>query len=110
MVVIMSAAFVSMAVAQQAMARQQVGAAADIAALGAAGSRAHESDADPCAEAARLAQANGAELIACAVEGDDVMVRVSRSAPPLVRRLFALAGSPASDVTAGSRAGPPGDG
>jgi secretion/DNA translocation related TadE-like protein len=51
-------------------------AAADLAALAASDSRLAAS-ADPCATAAVLAEANGAELLACSVDGEDVLVRTA---------------------------------
>jgi secretion/DNA translocation related TadE-like protein len=100
-VVILTASFVAAAVAQQAMVRQRVGSAADVAALAAA-----QSDGDPCAAAGRVAVANESTLVACAIDGLDVVVQVSRPAPDLVRRLFALLGSSPRAVVGVARAGP----
>jgi secretion/DNA translocation related TadE-like protein len=99
---ILLAAFVALALGQQAVARQQAAAAADITALGAA-----QTDGDPCTVAQQLAGANHVSLVACAVDGTDMVVRVSRPAPPLVVRLFAMVGTPAPDVVGVARAGPP---
>ncbi|TKJ31952.1 Rv3654c family TadE-like protein [Blastococcus sp. CCUG 61487] len=58
------------------VARHRAGAAADLAALAAAG-RAVRGDEDPCATAARIAAANGARLEECALEpGAAVLVQV----------------------------------
>ena len=100
--VILMAGFVALALGQQAVARQQVAAAADVAALGAA-----QTDGDPCSVAQTLATANEVQLIACAIDGVDVVVRVSRPAPPLVVRLFGMVGTRAPDVVGVARAGPP---
>jgi hypothetical protein len=64
-----------------------------------------QSDSDPCAAASRVA--NESTLVACAMDGLDVVVQVSRPAPDLVRRLFALLGTSPRDVVGAARAGPP---
>jgi secretion/DNA translocation related TadE-like protein len=99
---ILLAAFVALALGQQAVARQQAAAAADVAALGAA-----QTDGDPCTVARQLAGANHVALVSCAIDGGDVVVRVSRPAPPLVVRLFGMVGTAAPDVVGAARAGPP---
>ncbi|WP_251446068.1 helicase [Microbacterium sp. USTB-Y] len=75
---------------------QRVAAAADAAALAAADvlSGAVAVDSDPCALAARVAEAHGAALEDCHIAGLEVVVRVGT----------AYAGLPAA---AGARAGPP---
>lgn len=100
--VLMLAALVAGAVAQQSFARQRVAATADVAALAAA-----QAVDGQCVEAERLAVANGAALVACGLDGADVVVRVSVPPPLLVRRLFALVGQEPSDVVGAARAGPP---
>jgi secretion/DNA translocation related TadE-like protein len=100
-VVILVAGLVAAAVAQQALVRQRVGFAADISALAGA-----QSLGDACADARRVASANDTTLVACALDGPDVVVRVSHPAPALVRRLFALLGSSPHDVVGVARAGP----
>ena len=90
------------AVAQQALVRQRVATSADVAALAGA-----QSLGDACDEARRLAEANETELVACAIDGSDIVVRVARPAPPLVRRLFAMLGGSPPDVIGVARAGPP---
>jgi secretion/DNA translocation related TadE-like protein len=52
--------------------------AADAAALAAADSASGRMPGSPCAAAARLASANGAELADCVVDGGTVTVRVAR--------------------------------
>jgi secretion/DNA translocation related TadE-like protein len=54
------------------VARHRAGVAADFAALAAA-QRAVLGDADPCAAAQRLAEANGARLVGCSAESDSVV-------------------------------------
>ena len=100
--VLMLGALLAGAVAQQAFARQRVAAAADVAALAAA-----QADSDRCSAAERLAAANGTALLACALDGLDVTVRVSVPPPLLVQRLFALVGQTPNDVVGVARAGPP---
>lgn len=70
--------------------------AADLAAL--AGAGAAVTGGDPCARAAGVAAANGAELRTCAVTGSEVLVTVNVAGP----RWLGL--SPA--VTGQARAGP----
>ena len=101
--ILMTAGLVTASVAQFAIVRQRVQAAADVSALAGAQSRD-----DPCAAAQRAAVANDAVLLACALDGTDVVVRVSRPAPELVRRVFALAGQRPRDIVVAARAGPPG--
>jgi secretion/DNA translocation related TadE-like protein len=92
------------AVTAQAVARQRVAAAADVAALVAA-----QSEGNPCTQAADSARANGMELTACTTLGPDVVVSVAAAAPGVVVRLLGLLGRVASPVTASARAGPPAD-
>jgi hypothetical protein len=66
-----------------------------------------QAEGDGCAAAARTAEANDTSLVACSLDGLDVVVRVSRRAPTLVVRLLAWLGQPAGDVEATARAGPP---
>jgi len=101
-VVILMAGLIAAAVAQQALVRQHVASAADVAALAGA-----QALGDACDEARRLAVANDTALVACAVDGPDVVVRVSHPPPALVRRIFALLGRSPSDVVGVARAGPP---
>lgn len=102
MPVVLLAAFVAVAVGQQAIVRQQMAAAADVAALGAA-----QATGDPCLAAEQLTTANGAVLVMCAIDDGDVVVRVSRPAPAMVVRLFGVVGMQAPEVVGVARAGPP---
>ena len=65
------AALAGLLVAGAVVARHRAGAAADLAALAAAGS-AVAGEADPCAAATRIAEANGAHLRRCAVDAGAV--------------------------------------
>jgi len=100
--VLMTAGLLAASVAQLGMARQRVASAADIAALAGA-----QTVGDACEAAGRIAVANDTRLEACEFDGVDVVVRLSRPAPPLVRRLFALVGEAPRDVVGSARAGPP---
>ena len=66
---------------------ERVRGAADLAAL--AGARAQADNADACAAARSSATANGAEVVACRVSGDEVEFVVTVE----VRRAFRLAGA-----------------
>lgn len=70
--------------------------AADLAALGAAS--AWQRGDDACAAAARLAQANAAGLVGCAVHGEDVVVEVVVTGPRWLGQT--------ADLSAQARAGP----
>lgn len=79
-------------------ARHRAAAAADLAALAAAQQLASGA-ADPCADAGRIARANGAALRDCVVDGVEVEVQVR------VETTSALPWLPAQERRA--RAGPP---
>lgn len=79
-------------------ARHRAAAAADLAALAAA-NRLALGSADPCADAGRIAQANGATLRDCVVDGMEVEVQVRAETASVLPWL------PAQDRRA--RAGPP---
>lgn len=82
--VIMTVAVTLMAVAGLAAGyavRHRAAAAADLAALAAA-QQVCGGTGDPCALAARVAQANGAHLRDCVVDGWEVEVQVLVPAPP----------------------------
>lgn len=70
--------------------------AADLAALAAAGSAARGED--PCAAAATVAEANGAQLDQCAVDGFDVRLQVTVAGPHWLGQRH--------DLSAQARAGP----
>ncbi|TDD94754.1 Rv3654c family TadE-like protein [Jiangella asiatica] len=79
-------------------ARRQAAAAADLAALAAA-RRLASGEVDPCAEAERIARANGAALCECVVDGLEVEVQV---------RVATASGMPwLPDQDRRARAGPP---
>lgn len=101
-VVILLAGLVSAAVAVQAIARQRLAAAADVSALAAA-----QAIGEPCAAAARMAEANSAELVSCTFDGSDIVVALSSPAPEFVGRVLGFLGGEASDLRALARAGPP---
>lgn len=82
--------------------RHQAGAAADLAALAAA-DRALHAPGVACRTAAEIADANGAHLRACAVEGGLADVTVEVQLPALIIPLV-----DADGVTARARAGPAG--
>jgi secretion/DNA translocation related TadE-like protein len=90
------------AVAGQAVVRQRAATAADLSALAAA-----QAVGDGCAQAARVASANGASLVSCGFDGADAIVEVSRPSPAIVNRMLSLLGRVPVDVTAAARAGPP---
>jgi secretion/DNA translocation related TadE-like protein len=97
MIVLVAAAAVALAVGVVASRRQQANAAADLAALAAAG----ETSGDlriACARAAAVADANGGRLDACRAGDDSVEVAASVGLPG------ALAGF--GPVRARARAGP----
>ena len=100
--VVLTAGALASAVSIQAVVRQRVAIVADLAALAGAQSL-HE----PCAAAQSAARANDAALVACALEGSDVVVTVRRPAPEFVQRVVGAFGGHAADVDATARAGPP---
>ena len=77
-------------------AHRRAQSAADLAALAAARSLALGQD--PCPDATRIAEANGARLTACAVAGRAVTVEVAVDGPRWLGRATVLAGQ--------ARAGP----
>jgi secretion/DNA translocation related TadE-like protein len=77
------------------LAHARAGNAADLAAIAAASNAL-----DPCGSAERVASANSAELIDCAIADSDVIVRVQVRAPAIAQWL----GGDRLEVTA--RAGP----
>ncbi|WTT10035.1 flp pilus-assembly TadE/G-like family protein [Streptomyces zaomyceticus] len=93
-----------LALGQAVAARHRAGGAADLAALAAA-DRALWGEAEACAAAFRVASAQGAELVGCAVRGElaEVTARVVRG--PYRPEVRSRAGPPESPVRS---AGPPG--
>ena len=96
--------------AQVAAGRARARTAADLAALGGATALSSVlAPADPCEVAERVARANGAEVTACTVTGEDVTVEVSVGARVLgVARTAASAAraGPADEPADGSPDGP----
>lgn len=80
------------------VAHRRAQAAADLAALAAAGAR--ERGEDSCAAARGIARRNGTRLSSCSVQGDDVVVGVHAVTVPLLGQRYVLA--------ARARAGPAG--
>lgn len=78
------------------VAHRRAQAAADLAALGAA--RVLQSGGDACAQATRLAAANGAGVASCSVQGATVLLTVTVSGPRWLGQT--------ADLAAESRAGP----
>jgi secretion/DNA translocation related TadE-like protein len=83
-------------VAAMVYAHRQAQAAADLAALAAAGARARGGDA--CAQAARIAAANHARLDSCRLSGPEVVVDVTVDGPHWLGQT--------EDLSARARAGP----
>lgn len=77
-------------------AHRSAQSAADLAALAAATARQRGDDA--CAEADRFARANAAALVACRLDGDDVVIRVEVAGPRWLGQ--------GADPMAEARAGP----
>lgn len=84
--------------------QRRVSAAADLAALAAAG--AVQRGQEPCAEAVVVAGRNGSTLKSCAVSGEHVVVRAALRSPAF-EGLLGLTGRSVS-VEADARAGPAG--
>ena len=86
------------------VAHRRAQAAADLAALAGAtalaGGRVGHPGRDPCSAAAEVAEANGAALATCGVEGSDVVVEVLLSGPRWLGQ--------DRDLVASARAGPEG--
>ena len=97
------AGLVALAVGQQAAAREQLSTAADIAALAAA-----QAMTDPCAAAEASARANSVRMVACATDGPDFVVTLTRPPAPLTVRLLGWLGHEAEELVMVARAGPPG--
>ncbi|WP_432114359.1 Rv3654c family TadE-like protein [Streptomyces sp. S1] len=98
-----------LALGQAVAARHRAGGAADLAVLAAA-DRALWGEAEACAAASRVAGAQGAELVRCAVRGElaEVTARVTRG--PYRPEVRSRAGppEPPPGPPAGSSPGPPG--
>lgn len=83
-------------VAAMVRAHRSAQSAADLGALAAASALARGRD--PCESAAGLVAANGAELRACEIQGQDVLVTVEVAGPKWLGQT--------ADLTAQARAGP----
>ncbi|PPF36588.1 MULTISPECIES: Rv3654c family TadE-like protein [unclassified Pseudoclavibacter] len=75
-------------------ARQAAQAAADAGALAAADVASGYLDGEPCAEAGRVVEANGASLEECATDGREAVVRVRVESGPFVFSESSRAGPP----------------
>ncbi len=82
-------------VAGMVRAHRSAQSAADLSALAAAAGVAGD---DPCATAAEIAEANAAQLLSCAVDGREVLVRVGVEGPRWLGQVADLEGE--------ARAGP----
>jgi secretion/DNA translocation related TadE-like protein len=102
MSVVLLAGLVAATVGSLAVTRQRAATVADVAALAGA-----QAIGDPCASADASTAANGMALVSCVVDGTDVVVQVSAAAPAVARRLLAMLGRVAPDVTVTARAGAP---
>jgi secretion/DNA translocation related TadE-like protein len=76
------------------VAKQAVAGAADAAALAAADVRVGLLAGEPCATASRVAEANGASLAQCTVDGLVVTVTAFRTVAGFAVRVAATAGPP----------------
>jgi secretion/DNA translocation related TadE-like protein len=81
--------------------KRAMAGAADAAALAAADARSGLVGGDPCALAASVARANGAELTACDLDGLVVTVAVSTSVAGFAVPGIATAGPPDADDNSG---------
>ncbi|MDI1289104.1 MAG: flp pilus-assembly TadE/G-like family protein [bacterium] len=99
--VLLAAGALFSGVAVQAVARQRVATIADLAALAGA-----QTSVDPCLAAESAARANEAHLIACVLDGSDVVVSVGLPAPEFVALVLRVFGGQPKDVEASARAGP----
>jgi len=84
-----------------AIAHSRAASVADVAVLAAA-----QSPTDACAAAGTAAEANGAVLSDCRVEGEDVEVAVSLAVSGVPAGLMAMLGVPDGLLTERARAGP----
>ncbi len=83
-------------VAAMVRAHRAAQSAADLGALAAASSIARGRD--PCGPAAAVAEANGAELLSCEIQGHEALVTVEVAGPRWLGQI--------GDLTAQARAGP----
>ena len=99
---LLTAGLAAAGVGALAVTRQRVATVADVAAV--AGAQAFV---DKCAHAVASVEANGMTAVSCELDGADVIVEVSTSAPAVVHRLFGILGRSAAEVRASARAGSP---
>lgn len=100
MSVLFLAASLSWTLAAGFAAHQRADVVADLAAIAAA-----QSGEVDCAAALRVATANFARVEECSAWGEDVVVRVSVDAPPLLARAADLAGAGPVRLSGAARAG-----
>ena len=106
-VVLMAIAGVVVSVGQVVLTRQLAASAADLASLSAASRLLAGAAVDgACEAAAAVTTRQGAEVVQCIVEGEDVRVEVRRAPPPWLVPVVSAAGSPDGAVHADARAGP----
>jgi secretion/DNA translocation related TadE-like protein len=92
--------FLGLAVAQQAIVRQQLATAADLTALAAA-----QSLGDPCVSAQTVAQLHEARLITCEMVGADWRVEVGGMPGVMVQRFLRFSGREPQEITEVATAG-----
>jgi secretion/DNA translocation related TadE-like protein len=92
--------FFGLAVAQQALARQQLATAADLTALAAA-----QSLGEPCVSAQAVANVHEVRLISCSMVGADWRVEVGGQPGIMTQRLLRFAGHEPREITEVATAG-----
>ena len=95
-----ASAFFMLALAQQALVRQELRTAADLAALAAA-----QALGANCERAADISHAHGVTLESCAPDGADWTIHVSLPPAPLMQRFAAMLGQELSDQVQHATAG-----
>lgn len=99
MVIVCCAACV-FAFVETAAVRHRLAGVADLVALAAAQSFGNE-----CDRAREMAEINGANLVACALDSGDVVVGVDVATPPLTAQLLTILGRERGRISAQARAG-----
>lgn len=84
--------------------KSRAATAADLAALAAANELLLG---EPCAQASKVARANGASLTSCEIQGEDVQVVTQTAMAGALRSIFSGVRASSPKMTAVSRAGPP---
>lgn len=100
LVILAFGGFIGLATAQQALVRQQLATAADLAAIAAA-----QSLGEPCVSARQVAAMHDVRLIDCVMHGADWTVEVAGTPGALVQRLLVFAGRDAQEITERATAG-----